>query len=48
MYKLKLAFFAALMVLLMSCKSDDTPTSPPQIEGRKMLLMGNSFFRPNA
>ena len=48
MYKLKLAFFAALMVLLMSCKSDDTPTSPPQIEGRKMLLMGNSFFRPYA
>ena len=47
MYKFKLAFFA-LMVLLMSCKSDDTPTSPPKIEGRKMLLMGNSFFRPYA
>ena len=47
MYKLKLAFFA-WMVLLMSCKSDDTPTSPPKIEGRKMLLMGNSFFRPYA
>lgn len=47
MCKLKLAFFA-WMVLLMSCKSDDTPTSPPKIEGRKMLLMGNSFFRPYA
>ena len=47
MYKLKLAFFT-LMVLLMSCKSDDTPTSPPNIEGRKILMMGNSFFRPYA
>ena len=46
-YKLELAFLA-FMVLLMSCKSDDTPTSPPKIEGRKMLLMGNSFFRPYA
>ena len=36
------------MGFLLSCKSDDNPTSPPKIEGRKMILIGNSFFRPYA
>ena len=47
MYKIKLAVFSSV-VLLISCKSDDNPTTPPEIQGRKMLLMGNSFFRPYA
>lgn len=47
MIKLKMVLLA-FMVFFMSCKSDENPTSPPKIEGRKVLMMGNSFFRPYA
>ena len=47
MIKLKTVLLA-FMVFFMSCKSDENPTSPPKIEGRKVLMMGNSFFRPYA
>ncbi len=45
----KLSIGIALITLLcISCNKDDSPITPTQPQGEKMLLIGNSFFKPYA
>ena len=47
MRKTKL-FIASLMLVLMSCNSEEVSAQSMETEGYNMLLIGNSFFRPYA
>ena len=39
---------ASLMLVLMSCNSEEVSAQSMETEGYNMLLIGNSFFRPYA